>query len=82
MDLQAACQAASAEAARIDAKIQAKLVKLARKHGMTEADGIKLAKVVKRAAGRTKRLDLGAATHACCSTGHSVGRRSKRGASG
>ena len=58
MDLQAACHAASVEAARIDVRIQAKLVKLARKHGMTEADGIKLAKAVKRAAGHTKRLPL------------------------
>ena len=40
------------------------LVKLARKHGMTEADGIKIARAVKHAARPTKRLSLGVATPA------------------
>src|SRR5262245_38695878 len=59
MDLQAACRAASEAAARSDAKIRTKLVKRARKHGMTEAEGIELAEAWKRAARHTKHLHLG-----------------------
>jgi hypothetical protein len=58
MNLQAACHAVSAEAARIDARIKPKLVKLARRHGMTEVEGIELAKTLKRAAEHTNRLYL------------------------
>jgi len=43
MDLQAACRAASEEAAKIDARTKAKLVKRARGQGMTEAEAIQIA---------------------------------------
>ena len=59
MDLQTACSAASEAAALSDAKIRSKLVKRARKHGMTEAEGIELAEAWKRAAKHTKHLHLG-----------------------
>ena len=58
MDLQATRRAASEAAARIDANIKTKLVKLARKHGMTEVEAIELAEAWKCAARRTKRLHL------------------------
>jgi predicted small metal-binding protein len=59
MDLQTANRAASETAARIDAEIKSRLVKHARKHGMTEAEGIELAEAWKRAAVVTERLHLG-----------------------
>jgi hypothetical protein len=40
--LKAACQAAAAEAARIDATSRDKLLKRARKHGLTKAEGTEL----------------------------------------
>ena len=58
MDLQAACRAASEEAAKIDARTKAKLVKRARRQGMTEAEAIEIAEAWKCAATHTKRLDL------------------------
>jgi len=58
MDLQAASRAASEAAARIDAMVKTKLVKQARRYGMTEAEGIELAEAFKRAARNTKRLHL------------------------
>ena len=66
MDLHAACRAASETAARIDARIKTKLVKHARKHRMSAAEGTELAEALKRAAKHTKRLHLdGQHRHQC-----------------
>jgi hypothetical protein len=57
--LKAACQTASAEAAYIDAKISDKLLKRARRLGMTnEREVTELVEAWKRAARHTKRLHL------------------------
>jgi hypothetical protein len=49
--LKAACQTASAEAARIDANVRDKLLKRARKHGMTnESEVAESVEAWKRAA--------------------------------
>jgi hypothetical protein len=58
MDLKAAGRAASQAAAQIDARIKTKLVRRARKHGMTEDEGIELAEALKRAARHTKHLPV------------------------
>ena len=52
MDLETASRAASKAAAQINAK----LIKRARKHGLTEAEGIALTETGKQAAMPTKRL--------------------------
>jgi hypothetical protein len=56
--LKAACQTASAETARIDAKIRDKLLKRAHRLGMTtnEREVIELVEAWKRAARKTKRV--------------------------
>jgi hypothetical protein len=59
MDLQAASRAASQAAAHIDAKVKTKLLKRARKQGMTnEREVTELVEAWKRAARHTKRLHL------------------------
>ena len=64
MDLHAACRAASETAARIDARIKTKLVRRARKQGMTnEGEVIALVEAWKQAAQPTKRLHLGHHRH-------------------
>jgi hypothetical protein len=59
--LKAACHAASAEAGRIDAKIKDKLLKRARRLGMTtnEHEVTELIGAWKQAAKKTKRLKHG-----------------------
>jgi hypothetical protein len=55
--LKAACIAASEAAARIDAKVKDKLLKRARRQGMTNArEATELVEAWKRAARETKRL--------------------------
>jgi hypothetical protein len=54
---------AAKEVARIDAKVRKKLLKRARKHGMTEAEGIELAETWKHAARSMKHLHLGTGRH-------------------
>jgi hypothetical protein len=51
------------EVARIDAKIKKNLLKRARKHGMTEAEGIELAEMWKHAARSMKHQHLGSGRH-------------------
>jgi predicted small metal-binding protein len=63
MDLQTANRTASEAAARIDAEIKTRLVKHARKHGMTEAEGMDLAEAWKQASVVTERLHLGPGRH-------------------
>jgi hypothetical protein len=58
-----AASAAAKWAARTDAKIRKKLLKRARKHGMTEAEMIELAEMWKHAARPTEHLHLGADRH-------------------
>jgi hypothetical protein len=58
-----AARAATKEVARIDAKIRKKLLKRARKHGMTEAEAIELAETWKHAARHTEHLHLGSGRH-------------------
>jgi hypothetical protein len=59
VSLQAARRAAAETAAQMETRIRTKLVKCALKHGMTDAEGIDLAEMWKRAAGHTKHLPLG-----------------------
>jgi hypothetical protein len=63
VDLQAACRAASKATAHIDDRVKTKLLKLSRKHGLTESEVTELAEALKRAAGHTKRLHLGSSHH-------------------
>jgi hypothetical protein len=68
MDATEALKAASIEAseavAHIDARIKDKLLKRARKHGMTdEREVTELVEAWKRAARKTKRLQLGHGQH-------------------
>jgi hypothetical protein len=65
MDLQAMCRAASEAADHIDAKIRDKLLKRARRLGMTtnEREVTELVEVWKQAAKHTKRLHLGHGQH-------------------
>ena len=56
-----AARAAAKEVARIDAKIRKKLIKRARKHGMTEAEAIELAETWTHAA--WPNLPLGSGRH-------------------
>ena len=56
-----AARAAAKEVARIDAKIRKKLIKRARKHGMTEAEAIELAEAWKHA--MSPKLHLGSSRH-------------------
>ena len=58
-----AARAAAKEVARIDAKIRKKLIKRARKHGMTEAEAIELAEAWKHSARPTEHLHLGSGRH-------------------
>jgi hypothetical protein len=53
--------AAAKWAARTDAKVRKKLLKRARKHGMTEAEGIELAEAWKYA--MSPKLHLGSGRH-------------------
>jgi len=65
MDLQAASRAAAETAARIDAGVKDKLMKRARKHGMTdEREVTELVEAWKRAAAKhTKHLGSGHSRH-------------------
>jgi len=64
MDLQAASRAAAEAAARIDARVKNKLMKRARKQGMTdEREVTELVEAWKRATKPTKHLDLGHSRH-------------------
>jgi hypothetical protein len=58
-----AARAAAKWAGRIDARIAKKLLKRARKHGMTEAEAIELAQTWKHAARSMKHLHLGSGRH-------------------
>jgi hypothetical protein len=62
--LKAVRREASEAAASIDAKIRDKLLKRARKHGMTSGgEAAELAEVWKQAASKTKRLHLEHSRH-------------------
>ena len=64
MDLQAASRAAAEEVARINARIKTKLMKRARRQGMTnEREMTDLVEAWKQAAKHTKRLHLGHGRH-------------------
>jgi hypothetical protein len=64
MDLQAASCAAAKAAARIDTRVKDKLMKRARKHGMTdEREVTELVEAWKQAAKHTKHLDHGHSRH-------------------
>ena len=54
-----AARAAAKEVTRIDARIRKKLLKRARKHGMTEAEAIELAEMWKHAAWPNPHLGSG-----------------------
>jgi hypothetical protein len=64
MDLQAASRAAAEEVARINARIKTKLMKRARRQGLSnEREVTDLVEAWKQAAKHTKRLHLGQGLH-------------------
>jgi hypothetical protein len=64
MDLQAAARAAAKAVEQIDAKVKTKLMKRARRQGMTnEGEVTALVQAWKQAAKHTKRLHLGHGHH-------------------